>query len=263
MSFDCYSVRGIVSEIQRFSVHDGPGIRTLVFLKGCPLRCKWCCNPENLTSEPQYMIAGGKKKLVGREMSVTEVMQEVCKDLIYYRRSGGGITISGGECLLQYRFTAALLEAAKLDGFTTAIETSSFAGKTALETVLPWVDTALCDIKHVDEEKHIIFTSQSNELILENIRRIGLSEADLIIRVPVIPGFNDTEAEISMIAHYAAGISGVKKLHLLPYHRLGESKYKGLGMEYSFEGTEPLSPERMELLLAAAQTSGLPCQVGG
>lgn len=263
MSFDCYSVRGIVSEIQRFSVHDGPGIRTLVFLKGCPLRCKWCCNPENLSTEPQYMLVGGKKKLVGKEMSVEEVMEEVCKDLIYYRRSGGGITISGGECLLQYKFTAALLEAAKLEGFTTAIETSSFAGKEALDAVIPWVDTALCDIKHVDDEKHIRATGQSNKIILENIRRIGQSEADLIIRVPVIPGFNDTEAEISNIARYAAGIDGVKKLHLLPYHRLGESKYKGLGMKYSLEGTEPLSPDRMKTLLEAARTSGIPCQVGG
>ncbi|MDD7408709.1 MAG: glycyl-radical enzyme activating protein [Anaerovoracaceae bacterium] len=263
MSLNCYSVRGVVSEIQRFSVHDGPGIRTLVFLKGCPLRCRWCCNPENLSREPQYMMVGGKEKLIGREMSVKEVMKEVCKDLIYYRRSGGGITISGGECLLQYRFTASLLEAAKLEGFTTAIETSSFAGERALETVLPWVDTALCDIKHVDDEKHIMFTGQSNRLILENIGKIGISDADLIIRVPVIPGFNDTEEEISDIAHYAAGIRGVKKLHLLPYHRLGESKYKGLGMEYSLEDTEPLSPERMEILLAAARTSGLPCQVGG
>lgn len=263
MSFDCYSVKGVVSDIQRFSVHDGPGIRTLVFLKGCPLRCKWCCNPENLSREPQYMTVNGKKKLVGREMTVRDVMNEVCKDLIYYRRSGGGITISGGECLMQPKFTAALLEAAKLEGFNTAIETCSFSDKKALETVIPWVDTALCDIKHVDDEKHILYTGQSNKQILDNIRMIGVSNADLIIRVPVIPGFNDTEEEISEIARYAAGIKGVKRLHLLPYHRLGESKYKGLGMEYSLEGIEPLKPERMKTLLTAAKKSGLPCQIGG
>lgn len=263
MNREIYNEKGIVSEIQRFSVHDGPGIRTLVFLKGCPLRCKWCCNPENLIREPQYMTVQGKKKLIGREMSVEEVMHEIRKDNIYYRRSGGGLTISGGEVLMQPRFAAALLQACKTEGINTAIESSSYADYKVIENILPWLDYALCDIKHVDDEKHKEYTGRSNRIILDNIRKIGMSGTNLAIRVPVIPGFNNTEREIEMIAGYAATIPGVKKLHLLPYHRLGEAKYTGLGKEYELSGVEPVKSAEMEPLLNVAKRSGLACQIGG
>lgn len=260
---EIYEAKGIVSEIQRFSVHDGPGIRTLVFLKGCPLRCKWCCNPENLTREPQFMVVQGKPKLIGKEMTVEEVMREIRKDMIYYRRSQGGLTISGGEVLMQPRFAASLMQACKTEGISTAIETTAFAEYRVIEQILPWLDVALCDIKHVDEEKHIKFTGQSNRRILENIRKIGLSSTELLIRVPVIPGFNNTGKEIAMISTYAASLPGVKRLHLLPYHRLGEAKYEGLGQEYELRGIEPMNSGEMEILLGVAKKSGLECQIGG
>lgn len=260
---EIYEAKGIVSEIQRFSVHDGPGIRTLVFLKGCPLRCKWCCNPENLTREPQFMVVQGKPKLIGKEMTVEEVMREIRKDMIYYRRSQGGLTISGGEVLMQPRFAASLMQACKTEGISTAIETTAFAEYRVIEQILPWLDVALCDIKHVDEEKHIKFTGQSNRRILENIRKIGLSSTEVLIRVPVIPGFNNTGKEIAMISTYAASLPGVKRLHLLPYHRLGEAKYEGLGQEYELRGIEPMNSGEMEILLGVAKKSGLECQIGG
>lgn len=260
---DIYQTTGVVSEIQRFSVHDGPGIRTIVFLKGCPLSCKWCCNPENVTPDPQYMIVQGKPKLIGREMTVEQVMQEVRKDMVYYRRSKGGVTLSGGEALMQPEFTLNLLKACKAEGISTAMETTAFTEYEVIQRILPWLDVALCDIKHVDEAKHIEYTGQSNRMILDNIRKIGLSDTQLIVRVPVIPGFNHTELEIALISLYASTIPGVTRLHLLPYHRLGEAKYEGLGKEYELRGIEPLTSSEMENLLRVAKLSGLDCQIGG
>lgn len=258
-----YDVTGTITEIQRFSVHDGPGIRSLVFLKGCPLRCKWCCNPENLRIEPQTMRVGETVKNIGRTVTVDEVLTEIRKDRAYYRRSGGGLTISGGEVLFQPTFARALLEAAKREGFNTAMESSAFADYAVIESFLPWLDLAMCDLKHVDTEKHRQFTGRSNEMILENLRRLGESGQALTIRMPVVPTFNDTDSEIAAIAAYAASIPGVKQLHLLPYHRLAEGKYEGLAESYHFAGIEPPSSEKMAGLLAVAKRSGLNCQIGG
>jgi pyruvate formate lyase activating enzyme len=260
---DFYSATGTFTEIQRFSVHDGPGIRTLIFLKGCPLRCHWCCNPENLRTEPQTMLVNGEEKAVGRTVSVAELMADIRKDVIYYRRSGGGITLSGGEALFQPEFSLAILQACKAEGFHTAMETTAYAGYSVIEGLLPWLDLAMCDLKHVDPEKHKRFTGVPNERILENLRRIGLSGTPLVIRVPVVPTFNATPTEIGMIAAYAATIPGVEQLHLLPYHRLGESKYNGLGQPYALSGIEPLANDQMDELLEVARRSGLRCQIGG
>lgn len=260
---EAYSVTGTFTEIQRFSVHDGPGIRTIIFLKGCPLRCVWCCNPENLRIEPQTMVANGEEKLVGRTVTAAELMAEVRKDVIYYRRSGGGITLSGGEALFQPDFATTILKACKAESFHTAMETTAYANFAVIENLLPWLDLVMCDLKHVDPKKHKQFTGISNERILENLRRIGLSGTPLVIRVPVVPTFNATPAEIEMIATYAATIPGVEQLHLLPYHRLGEGKYRGLGQQYALSGIEPLHSDQMQELLEVAKRSGLRCQIGG
>lgn len=260
---DILNTKGMLSEIQHYSVHDGPGIRTLVFLKGCPLRCRWCCNPENQSPRSEIMIDRGKPKLVGKKVSAGHILGEALKDNAYYRRSGGGVTLSGGEALMQPEFTLAILKACKAKGIHTAIETTAFAKYDIIHEMLPYLDLVMCDIKHIVEEKHRAFTSQSNRRILENIVRMGESGANLIVRVPVIPTFNATEAEILMIAFLAAQIQGVRELHLLPYHRLGESKYQGLGREYDFSSQQPLSYEDMKKLKEAAQKSGLKCQIGG
>ncbi|MBQ8794313.1 MAG: radical SAM protein, partial [Clostridia bacterium] len=201
---DNLAVRGRIFDIQRFSTHDGPGIRTIVFLKGCALRCRWCCNPESQSYEIETMLQNGKPKIMGRDVTVKEVLSEVLQDRPYYNRSGGGITLSGGESLLQPDFAVALLKACKDNGVNTAIETTGFANAEVIERFLPYLDTVLMDIKHINSDKHKEFTKQPNERILENAKLIASKAKKLIIRVPVIPTFNDTVPEIAEIAAFAS-----------------------------------------------------------
>lgn len=260
---DYMNTVGRIFDIQKYSIHDGPGIRTIVFLKGCAFRCRWCCNPESQEFKIQSMTFGGKEKIIGRDVTVREVMQEVIKDAPYYKRSGGGLTLSGGESLLQPDFGVALLRAAKDMGLTTAIETTGFAGFEVIERFLKYLDYVLMDIKHMNPQKHKKFIGHTNELVLENAKRIKDSGANLTIRVPVIPTFNNTVEEISEIAKFAKSL-GVEKLHLLPYHRMGEDKYAGLGREYLLKGTEPMTDDYMQKLYSAARgIFGDGCQIGG
>lgn len=258
-----YDTKGRIFDIQRFSVHDGPGIRTIVFLKGCVLRCKWCCNPESQNFAIEEMTLGGKTKTVGRDVTVGEVMETVKRDMPYYRRSGGGITLSGGESLCQPDFAVALLRASKEYSINTAMESTGFAKYDVIKQYLPYLDLYLMDIKHMNSKKHEQFTSRPNELILENAKKIAENAKELIIRVPVIPTFNDTEAEILDIAKFARSLPNVHELHLLPYHRLGQDKYKGLGRRYELSELVPPADEKMQRLLKTALSTGLKCQIGG
>lgn len=260
---DYSNVTGRIFDIQKFSVHDGPGIRTIVFLKGCALRCRWCCNPESQKSEIQIMIQNGKEKTVGRDVSVEEVLKTVKQDLPYYRRSGGGLTLSGGEMLCQSEFAYALLRAAKENAINTAVETTGFAKWETIEKLLPYIDTVLMDIKHTNSAKHKEFTTQPNELILENAKKIAENAKKLIIRVPVIPTFNDTESEIAGIAKFAASLQGVDEINLLPYHSFGRDKYEGLGRKYMMGDLPSPTDEKMQKLKAVAESYGLKCKIGG
>ena len=255
---------GRIFDIQRFSLHDGPGIRTIVFFKGCPLRCRWCCNPEGQDWQAHTLEMPGKPpKQMGRDVTAQEVMETVLRDMPYYARSGGGLTLSGGEALGQPDFARALLQLAHEAGINTCIETTGYAPREVILSVLPHVDTVLMDIKHMDAQKHEAHTGKRNDLILENARLIAAHASELIIRVPVIPGFNDTDKEIRAIAAFAKCLPGVQRLHLLPYHRLGQDKYEALGREYALRGVAPLSDEKMRRLLSVAEESGLLCQIGG
>lgn len=258
-----YDTQGRIFDIQRFSVHDGPGIRTIVFLKGCVLRCKWCCNPESQNYAIEEMVQGGKTKTVGRDVTVGEVMETIKRDMSYYKRSGGGVTLSGGESLCQPEFATALLQACKESSINTAMESTGCMQYEVIEKFLPYLDVYLMDIKHVDPKKHEQFTTKSNELILENAKKIAANAKKLIIRVPVIPTFNDTEEEIRSIARFAATLPNVDELHLLPYHRLGQDKYKGLGRTYELEHLVPPTDEKMQSLLRVVESIGLKCQIGG
>lgn len=298
--------QGVIFDIQRFSVHDGPGIRTIVFFKGCPLRCRWCSNPESQHKEPQIMfvdqncigckhcteacptgalsftpsfhVDDNKCHLCGKcvdvcypealnfsghQQSVEEVLAELKKDQIHYKRSGGGITLSGGEPLAQPEFAVDLLKACKARGWHTAVETTAFTSREVLEKVLPWLDLVLLDIKHVDDHKHQEFVGRSNESILQNAKFIGQFGVPIIIRVPVIPTFNSEVHEIESIASFAQCIKGVKELHLLPYHRLGENKYSYLNYDYRMQGIEPPTKETMNALKKAVEAKGLVCKIGG
>lgn len=263
MEKDFTQVKGRIFDIQKYSIHDGPGIRTIVFLKGCVLRCKWCCNPESQEFEIQTMMVQDKPKIIGQDISVCEVMKEIMKDMPYYRRSGGGVTLSGGEALCQPEFAVALLKACKEYGIHTAMESTGMADFNIINKYLPYLDLYLMDIKHMNSDKHEEYTSKPNHLILENARKIAESGTNLIIRVPVVPTFNHTKSEIKEIANFAKSLPGVKELHLLPYHRLGLDKYNGLGRNYTLSKVEPLSNDDMEELLNVAKTSGLQCQIGG
>lgn len=256
-------VKGRIFDIQRYSIHDGGGIRTIVFLKGCPLRCKWCCNPEGQHYNVEKMTLGGKEKIVGQDVTVGEIIDIVERDRIYYRRSGGGLTLSGGESLTQPDFAVALLKTAKERGINTAMESTGFADFSVISRYLPYLDLYLMDIKHMNSAKHKEFTSQPNELILENAKKITDAGARLIVRTPVIPTFNATKEEIGEIAKFASSLKGVTQMHLLPYHRIGTDKYKGLNRDYSLTGIEPPSKELMNELLAVVNSYGLKGQIGG
>ncbi len=263
MNQSVLSTPGRIADIQRFSLHDGPGIRTIVFLKGCHFRCRWCCNPEMQSYDIQTMIMDGKPKVVGRDVTVGEVIQEVLKDRDFFWRSGGGMTLSGGECLSQPDFAAALLEAAKNEGLNTAIESTAYAPFKEIERILPHLDCFLMDIKHMNSTKHQEYIGKGNERVLENAKRLAPLAKRLIIRVPTVPGFNDSPEEIEAIARFAATLDGVEELHLLPYHRLGQDKYRWLDREYTLTDILPPSEEHMQELLRVAQRSGLRCQIGG
>lgn len=262
---DYLQTKGRIFDIQKYSIHDGPGIRTIVFLKGCVLRCRWCCNPESQEYAVQTMRVQGEDKIIGRDVTVGEMIAEVEKDRPYYYRSGGGMTLSGGECLCQPEFSRDLLRAAKERGISTAIESMACADYGRIEALLPYLDIYLMDIKHTDPQKHREFTGRSNELMLENARKVALSgQTKLVVRVPVIPTFNATVEEIQSIARFASTLPGVKNIHLLPYHRLGQDKYDGLGRTYEMAGVEPPSREHMEMLKKAVHAvCALDCRIGG
>lgn len=257
------ALTGRIFNIQRYSIHDGPGIRTIVFFKGCYMRCAWCCNPESQRYETETLLENGKQKTVGRDVTVEEIMPELLADVPFYRRSGGGVTLSGGEFLAQHEFARLLLSACKDEGLNTAVESTANAPFEKIAAVLPFIDLYLLDIKHMDGEKHKKYTGADNRLILGNAEKIAESGTPLIIRTPVVPGFNDTPAEIRAISRFAASLPGVKEHHLLPYHRLGQGKYAGLNRPYALDGVLPPTKEKMEYLLACAEESGLKCQIGG
>lgn len=257
-------IKGRIFNIQRFSLHDGPGVRTIVFLKGCPLRCRWCCNPESQSYEFESITLGGISKNVGEDRTVGEILAEVERDRVYYYRSGGGgMTLSGGECLMQPDFSSALLKCAVERGISTAIETTGYASADTVKRILPYVDTVLMDIKHMDGEKHKEFTTKDNSLILENAKIIAKEAKKLIIRIPVIPTFNDTEKDIGDIAEFAFSLGSVSEIHLLPYHRIGSDKYAGLGRRYGMEHIAIPGKDKMESLLRRVEKTGIKGKIGG
>jgi len=257
---------GTIFDIQRFSVHDGPGIRTTVFMKGCPLRCKWCHNPEGLSSDITLQffsdecigckLCGKRSNLsdaqkcpsqalivCGRTITSQELISEVLKDKDFYA-DDGGVTFSGGECLLQPDFVAEVMALAKKEGLTTAVDTCGFVPRSAFEKIADVCDLYLYDIKCIDADIHKAFTGVDNTIILENIRWLCECNRKIWIRVPLIPDFNCSEKEITNIANFIASLPGVLQVTLMPYHSLGASKYKTLGMEYEYDTSKKVTDEQ-------------------
>lgn len=255
----------VIFDIQRNSFVDGPGIRTTVFFKGCNLKCKWCHNPESQNFEKQMMIYKNKctgcgkcasvcphhlsscefcgkceilcpndaRKVCGKEYTPEEVLKEVIKDKTFYETSNGGVTFSGGECMLQADFLCETLKLCKENGIHTAIDTAGCVSWEHFEKIMPYADMFLYDVKCFDEQKHKEYTGVSNKLILENLKKISdTTNKEIIIRIPVIHGVNDDEKEMGMIAEFLKGIR-YTSVDLLPYHKMGEHKYDALDMAYT------------------------------
>lgn len=234
---------GVVLRIERSAVHDGVGIRTVVFLKGCPMRCRWCSTPES--QSPQIETAG--QTVYGAVMTVGQVMKEVRKDAAFYFISGGGLTLSGGEPLAQPAFARALLKQACSEGLDTALETSLFGTWDQIKRLTPYTGTVFADLKLVSPERHRMYCGQDNQIILKNLRQLGAQDRPcrLVVRIPIVPGINDDEAELGRMADFCRGLHRLDHVQLLPYHRLGVHTYEKLDLPYPLKALKAPSEAEM------------------
>ena len=221
------TMRGVVFDVKRGVTKDGPGLRTSVFLKGCPLRCVWCHNPESQAPEIERAVT--TDEVCGREVSVGEVMDEVRRDKVFYASSGGGVTLTGGEPAMQPGFASALASAAHEDGIHVAIDTCGFAQWTVFEKLLPIVDLFLYDLKCMDTAKHREFTGVDNALILDNLRRLDTAGAKSWIRCQLVPGLNDSDSDLASLRVFIRSLRNVQKMEICPYHTLGLEKFAKFG----------------------------------
>lgn len=235
---------GMFLRVERSATHDGTGFRTVIFLKGCPLRCLWCSTPESQS----LSIEHGEGKSYGELMDIEQIMTEVRKDSIFYFHSGGGMTLSGGEPLMQADFAVRLLRQARQEGINTAIETSLSVPYENVERALPYLDHIYADIKHIDGDMHKKYCGIDNQIILDNIRRVDAQSAHIrfVIRIPLIPGVNDDPDTLDRIGRFCADLQNLCCVQLLPYHRLGTDTYRKLGRIYPLTGLVPPSEKHME-----------------
>ena len=293
---------GLIFDIKRYAIHDGPGIRTTVFFKGCPLKCEWCQNPESRDTAAQLAIVAsrcircgacvnvcpnegnpaapdrlncrrcgacaeacpsGARTLLGRRLSISELIEEVAKDELFFDESDGGVTFSGGEPLLQPDYLRECLNACRQRGYHTAIDTSGYAPAEVFGEIAELGDLFLYDLKLIDDHRHREFVGVSNELILANLRKLCERGAEVWIRIPIVPGINDDEDNLAATAELASSLKGHPPVHLLPYHRIGSDKYGRLGIPYSMEWIAPPTAVRMSEIAAQFSTMGLEVRIGG
>ena len=299
--------RRLVLKISRMTTHNGPGLRSLVMFKGCPLRCMWCSTPESQKFQPEISLEIKRCikcdrcitacplnaisrmedgisinrivcnncgectrvcipeaiKLLGQEMTVEEIVGEIEKDRVFYNHSGGGLTISGGEPLLQLGFTMELLKACAQGHISVGADTCGHVPWADVEQVLPYVDFFLWDIKHMDPEKHLELTGVSNDLILSNIQAVSDRGGTIYIRIPVIPGYNDSEENIRATCKFASSRLSVVEVDLLPVHHLGRARYENLGRSYPLDHVSLISDESMQDMKRLVESYGLRCCIGG
>jgi len=301
---------GIIFKIERLAVHDGPGIRTVVFFKGCPLRCQWCSSPEsqNLGPEVAYdpvrcirchrcvfacpqkalsILQGGgldfhrglctacgecvqacevgARWLVGWSVHASEVLKEIEKDEIFYHRSGGGVTLSGGEPALQPEFARKILEGARYRGLHTAMETCGAAEWHVFAPLMPFLDLIYVDLKIFSARRHMAMTGRDNARVLQTLEGINSQcrDIELVVRVPVVPGFNDDIDNLGHIAEFLLGLDSLKRVELLPYHRYGVRTYDLLGRRYELSDVMPPAREEMQEIAALFTSRGISAGIGG
>lgn len=264
-------MNGIVFDIKRYAVHDGPGIRTTIFLKGCPLRCLWCHNPESFA--PIIEEFSQEKKLgniivqdkvqIGKKYSVFELIKEIEKDQLFFDESQGGVTFSGGEPLLQIDFLKAMLKECKQKDIHTVVDTSGFAPKENLQCISKYVDLFLFDLKHMDNRKHNQLTGVFNQQILENLTYLIEQKKNLIIRFPMIPGFNDSKEHIMKMIKFLTALTYQSQIHILPYHRIGKDKYSRFEKENRMPDIPSLKEEDTLWAKELFEQAGFKVSIGG
>jgi pyruvate formate lyase activating enzyme len=248
--------KGIIFNIQRFAIHDGPGIRTTVFFKGCPLQCWWCHNPESHKNLPEKIngcnLRRGfdqsfsmDKDEVGKEISVDELMNEISKDRVFYEESSGGVTFSGGEPLMQSEFLSELLRECKSTGIHSTVDTSGYASNDLIRKVAEDAELFLYDLKLMNDDLHVKYTGESNQVILKNLISLDQLGKKIIIRIPIVPEITDTNENLFAIRGFISYLNNIIEVNLLPYHRAGEGKYIKYGRENKMGDT--ISPERKNL----------------
>jgi pyruvate formate lyase activating enzyme len=231
---------GIVFDIREFTVHDGPGIRTTVFLKGCPLRCTWCHNPEGQSREPQRMNSTVGTRMVGTEISSEDLAKRLNRQAAIFGRNEGGVTFSGGEPLMQAPFVAQVID--RLERLHVLLDTSGYGAESDLRLLLERVDMVYYDLKLIDEGAHLHYTGRSNAIILTNLRVLSGSGVPFVVRVPLVPGLTDSDENLSAVARTIKDLPGLMRVDLLPYNRAAGAKYRAAGMEFrpDYDETRPV-----------------------
>lgn len=293
---DLLSTRiGKLFNIQRFSVHDGPGIRTTVFLKGCPLSCAWCHNPESRSPRTEFVrlanrcircgrctddeladpvvrdrgaddveaCPSGALQMVGEEWSVARIVDEASRDRVFYDQTGGGVTFSGGEPLVQAAFVTEAMQSLRTAGIHTALDTCGFARWSDLSAAAAHADLILYDLKLIDDARHKAATGVSNATILRNLVALSEAHRSIRIRFPVIPGFNDDDENVHATAAFVASLPGIQQVDLLPYHPTGASKFPRLGLSYPLQDVTVPSSDRMRETAASFRRLDVPVTIGG
>jgi pyruvate formate lyase activating enzyme len=235
-------MQGIIFDIKRFALHDGPGIRTTVFLKGCPMKCPWCHNPESQKKCPERVANNGKKEIIGEKRSVNEILAEIEKEVVFYDESKGGVTFSGGEPLAQPQFLRELLKQCRKRDIHTTLDTTGYVSSKTFKSIMDKVDMFLYDLKIMDDKKHIQCTGVSNRLVLENLKILSKKGKKVIVRFPVIPGITDTEDNIKAMATFVSSLKNISEIDLLPYHRIAEGKYHHLKKENKMKEMAVMPP---------------------
>jgi pyruvate formate lyase activating enzyme len=266
-------MKGLIFSVKRYSIHDGPGIRVTFFMKGCPLKCMWCHNPEGISPFPETVIQTNKvgerefrnSEEVGNYYSVESILEILDKERVFINQSKGGVTFSGGEPLLQSEFLLEALKSCKANGYHTAVDTSGYTTAENFKLIIPYTDLFLFDIKHLDNKSHVELTGVSNIGILDNFRLLIESRKDLMVRIPVIPGFNDDPDHMERLKQFLSTkkTGSLKKICLLPFHKIGSSKYKKFNIPYQMGSVEPPSEKRMQDLKEFFLEIGVKIKIGG